>query len=63
MPFWKKCLQSSTDVIIIIVINDYALLTINQHSVKMAEYQPSSFLQGHYPVIFTKQAWLVCPLE
>ena len=31
----KKCLQSSTDVIIIIVINDY---TISQHSVKMAEY-------------------------
>ena len=27
MPFWKRCLASSTDVIIIIVINDYALLT------------------------------------
>ena len=27
MPFWKRCLQSSTDVIIIVVINDYALLT------------------------------------
>ena len=47
MPFWKRCSQSSN--------NYYCykwLCVIDQHSVKMPGYWPSSFLRGQYPAIF-----------
>ena len=53
MPFWKRCSQSSN--------NYYCykwLCVIDQHSVKMAGYWPSSILRGQYPAVFTKQAWV-----